>query len=76
MNKIGVFSAGCPLCEEAIERIKGVVCESCEVAVQNLNDPITAKSVREYGVKKAPAVVVNGILLPCCKCADIEIELS
>ena len=62
MNKIEIFSAGCPLCEEAIEYIKGKVCESCEVTVQDLYDPLIAKRARKYGVKRAPAVVVNGTL--------------
>ena len=75
MNKIEIFSAGCPLCEEAIERVKDEICEACEVTVQDLHDPKIAKRAREYGVKRAPAIVVNGTLSPCCKGKDIKIDL-
>jgi len=75
MNKIEIFSAGCPLCKEAVDRIKSQVCESCEVVVQDLHDSKTTILAQKYGVKRAPAVVVNGTLSPCCKCQDIALEV-
>ncbi len=31
-RQIEVFSAGCPVCEEAIDLIKAIACPSCEVS--------------------------------------------
>lgn len=76
MNKIEIFGAGCPFCKEAIEHINKEVCESCEVIVHDLHDPSIAEQAKKYGVKRAPAFVVNGILSPCCKsCQDINITM-
>jgi len=73
MNRIEIFSAGCPLCIETIERIKPEVCESCEVTVHDLHNPEVINRAKEYEIKRAPAAVVNGELSPCCKCSDIKI---
>lgn len=76
MNKIEIFIAGCPLCKETIERIQQQVCESCEVIVHDLHDPLIAEHAQKFGVKRAPAVVVNGTLSPCCKsCQNIDIAV-
>lgn len=73
MNKIEIFSAGCPLCIETIERIKSEVCESCEVTVHDLTQPEVINRASQYGIKRVPAAVVNEELSPCCKCSDIKI---
>jgi len=73
MNKIKIFSAGCPLCIETIERIKFEICESCEVTVHDLHNPELMNLAKEYGIKRAPAVVVNGELSSCCKCSDVKV---
>jgi len=75
MNKIEIFSAGCLFCKETIERVKREACKSCEVVVQDLHEPKTTIHAQKYGIKRAPAVVVNGTLSPCCKCQDIEIAV-
>ena len=75
MNKIEIFSAGCPFCEEAVKHINEEVCESCEIIVHDLRDSSIAERARKYGVKRAPAVDVNGNLSRCCKCQDIHIAV-
>ena len=30
-RKVEVFSAGCPVCDEAIETVKRISCQDCEV---------------------------------------------
>jgi len=71
---IEVFTAGCPVCDEALEAIRGVVCESCDLQVHDMRtDPAQAKA-REYGIKRVPAVVVNGQLAACCHQGSVDLR--
>ncbi len=63
---IVVFSAGCPVCLEAIEQIRGAACASCEVTVLDMNDPIVASRAKDLGIRSVPAVVIDGKLADCC----------
>lgn len=71
---IEVFSAGCPICTEAVEQIKGISCSSCEIRVLDTNDPAVAARARELGVRSLPAVAVNGKLAGCCAGRGIDLE--
>lgn len=73
-REIEIFSAGCPLCSEAVEQVKSISCSSCEIKVLDMNDPVVEKRARELGVTSAPAVAVNGKLTGCCagRCIDLE----
>ena len=66
MRKIVIFSAGCPACDEAIQTVEKLACESCEVEVLDMNEPPVAERAKQYGVKSVPAVVIDGALADCC----------
>ncbi len=66
-RKIEVFSAGCAACEEAIALVNRIACPSCEVEVHDMRDKKVAERAKKYGVKRVPAVVVDGKLADCCK---------
>ncbi len=63
---IEVFSAGCPACEEAVELVNRVACESCEVSVLDMKDSGVAERAKSLGIHSVPAVVVDGKLADCC----------
>lgn len=65
-RKIEIFSAGCGVCEEAIEMVNQLACLSCEVRVLDMGDPEVAKRARSLGIRSVPAVVVDGRLANCC----------
>jgi glutaredoxin len=65
-RQVEVFSAGCPVCEEAIRLVRELACDSCEVTVRDMNDPQEAARAAGLGIKAVPAVVVDGTLAPCC----------
>lgn len=69
-RRVEVFTAGCPVCDEAVTLVKGLACESCEVIIYDLNEPCESgeclEKVSDYGIKRVPAVVVNGRLADCC----------
>jgi len=75
-RKIEVFTAGCPICDEQVQKIKDEACPSCDVQVFNVNNEKDAllKS-REYGIKSLPAVVINGVLADCCSNKGIDMDI-
>ncbi|MBW8015733.1 MAG: thioredoxin family protein [Planctomycetes bacterium] len=66
-RKIEVFSAGCPVCEQTVELVERIACDSCEVAILDMNDAEVARKAEEFGVKSVPAVVIDGKLAQCCE---------
>ncbi len=65
-RKIEVFTAGCSLCDETVAMIRRVACSSCEVEVLNMNQAAAAAKAKQYGVRRVPAVVINGKIADCC----------
>ena len=65
-RKIDIFSAGCPLCEEAVALVEGTACSSCEVTVLDLRQEDVVAKAKEYGVGSVPAVAIDGKLAGCC----------
>jgi glutaredoxin 3 len=74
-RKVEVFSAGCPVCDEAVDMVKKMSCPSCEVIVLDMKDPEVAARAKELGVKALPAVAVNGELAGCCENKGINPEI-
>jgi len=66
-RKIEIFSAGCPACQEAINLVNRIACPSCDVIVLDMRDIAVANSARALGVKRVPAVVIDGKLADCCR---------
>jgi len=72
---IEVFSAGCPCCVAALEAVREVSCESCDVQVLDMKDPKVAARAKQLGINRVPAVVINGQLADCCSTCEIDIEV-
>lgn len=77
-RKIEVFVAGCSLCDNALEKIKKEVCPNCEVIVYDLNKGCATNEckdkAKQYGIKRVPAVVIDGKLADCCNTEGIDIK--
>lgn len=71
-RKIEIFSAGCPVCEETVSLVQGIACSSCEIEVLDMRQGDVAERARRYGVRRVPAVVVDGRLADCCKGPEIH----
>lgn len=69
---VEVFSAGCPLCEEAVNLVRQLACPSCSVTVHSMQDHETRERAREIGVRSLPAVAVNGTLASCCTAGGVD----
>lgn len=74
-RSIEVFSAGCPVCEEAVAKIRAAACPSCALSVLDMNDPAVAERARGLGVGSLPAVVIDGRLAECCAGRGPDLEV-
>lgn len=69
---VEVFSAGCPMCQDAVDRVKGLACPACEVRVLDMHDPTVARRAEELGIRSVPAVAVDGTLASCCSGRGVD----
>ncbi len=77
-RRVEVFTAGCPVCDEALKLVREMACESCEVIIYNLNEPCESgeclEKIRSYGIDRIPAVVVDGRFAECCVVGPVTAE--
>lgn len=71
-RKVEIFSAGCGVCDETVELVKQIACESCEIEVLDMQQDEVAKRAKEYGIKTVPTVVVDGKVADCCAGQNID----
>lgn len=62
---VEVFTAGCPVCDPAVQTVKAIACPDCECTVYDLRTEGAEKAQR-YNLKTVPAVVIDGELCSCC----------
>ncbi len=65
-RKVEVFSAGCPVCNDAVEMVERISCQDCEINLLDMNDPAVAKRAKGLGILSVPAIVIDGDLVNCC----------
>lgn len=65
-RKIEVFSAGCAVCEEAVDLVNQIACPSCEITVLDMKDTTVSARAKTLGIRSVPAVVIDGKLADCC----------
>lgn len=73
MRTIEIFSAGCSCCEDTIKAVKAASCSSCNIVVRDMRDPKVAAVARKHGIKRVPAVVIDGKLADCCASGGVDI---
>ena len=65
---VEVFTAGCPCCDETVKMVQSLLCPSCELRVLDIRADRQAQArAKQYGIKRVPAVAVNGKLADCCQ---------
>jgi glutaredoxin 3 len=63
---IDLYTAGCPICEDAAETVRRLAAPEQTVTVHDLRDEPVAARAASLGVRAVPAVVVDGRLAGCC----------
>jgi hypothetical protein len=62
-KNIEVFTAGCYLCDEAVQIVKEAKCDECTLTVRNLSEDCTCgcmNKAKEYGIRVVPTIVIDG----------------
>lgn len=75
MRTVEIFSAGCPCCDETVEKVMAAACPSCKIEVRDMRDPTVAADAKKYGIGRVPAVVIDGQLADCCKSGAVDIDV-
>ena len=74
-HQIEIFTAGCPVCEPVVALVEETASKNCEIIIYNLSvqdeNNIYITKMEKYGVKRIPAIAVDGKLIGCC--LNIEI---
>lgn len=77
-RNVEVFTAGCPVCGDTVKLVNSIACISCEVTVYDLNKGcetnICRDKAKQYGIKRLPAVAVDGKLLECCEIGSVSVD--
>ena len=71
-RKVEIFSAGCAVCKELEDRVRGIACPSCDVSVLDMHDPQVAVRAKSMGIQAVPAIVIDGKLANCCQGRDFS----
>jgi hypothetical protein len=71
---VEVFTAGCSVCDDAVEAVRSIVCDNCDLQVQDMKTKPAQAKARQYGIKRVPAVVVNGRLAECCQQGGVDVK--
>ncbi len=74
-RKVEVFSAGCALCEEVIDAVRGEAGSSFEVIVCNMTDARVLKRAEQLGIRSVPAVAIDGKLASCCAGRGVDVQV-
>jgi len=74
LRKVEIFTAGCSLCEHAVQRVRTLACPSCRVEVLDMDEQTTQEKARRYGVTRVPTVVVDGRIADCCQAGVINLD--
>lgn len=72
---IEVFSAGCPLCDETLQRVRPRVSNGDELVVQDLRTEGGRRRAAALGVARVPALAPDGRLAECCRVEPVRVEL-
>ncbi len=75
-RKVEIFVSGCALCDEAVALVRDLACPSCQIEIRSMSEAATLEAARTLGVRRVPAVAVDGVLLDCCQGGIDETTLT
>lgn len=64
-RQVEVLTAGCPICEPAVQMVNDLACPDREVTVHDTREA-GAEKAAAYEIKTLPTVVVDGRVVSCC----------
>ena len=74
-RKIEIYSAGCSICNNAIDQIREASCSSCEIIIHDMMQPEVQRSAGGLGILSLPAVVIDSKLSGCCSGRGVDLDV-
>jgi len=74
-RKIEIYSAGCSICNNAIDQIREASCPSCEIIIHDMMLPEVQRSAGGLGILSLPAVVIDGRPSGCCAGRGVDLDV-
>lgn len=74
-RRVEIFAAGCPVCDDLIQAVKGAACPSCDVIVLDMQEAAVAERAQRLGVRSVPAVAIDGELAGCCQAGGPDLDV-
>lgn len=75
-RRIEVFTAGCALCGETLQRVQQAVAScGCEVVERRISGDAEGRAAKDYGIRSLPSVVVDGQLIFEGRLSDAQAAL-
>lgn len=74
-HKIEIFSAGCGLCQKAIDLVKEIANENCEVVILDMHQKNVEGRAQSLGIQTVPTILVDGRIAPCCQGKGINEDM-
>jgi hypothetical protein len=71
-KKIEVFSAGCPICQEAVQIVKRLAGKDHDVEVLDMHQAHVVARAVQHGIRSVPSVMVDGHLSACCTSRGVD----
>ena len=71
-RQIDIYSAGCAICNDAVQLVEDIACSSCEITVKDMTDDSAASEAKGLGIKSVLAIVIDGRLTDCPKSNDSD----
>ena len=65
-HRIDVYSSECAICEDTLELVQRLAGSDHQVFIHDVRRSDIALRAKQLGVRRIPAVFVNGKLLGCC----------
>ena len=73
-RKIEVLTAGCPCCTEALQLVEFLAGTEHDIEIRDMHDAAVAVAAASYGIRRLPAVVIDGRIADCCAGRGLEEE--
>lgn len=71
-RQVEIYSAGCPVCQDTINLVNRIACDSCEIRILDMNNTEIAARAIKLGIRSVPAVTINGKLAECCSDRGVD----
>ncbi len=74
-RKIEVYSAGCSICNDVVDKVREAACKSCDIVIRDMMLPEVQRDAAGLGILSLPAIVIDGTLANCCSGRGVDLDV-